>query len=156
MDKPITNFGFTMIELLVTISIIGILVAISIVGLQGARESARDTRRKSDLEEIRSALELYKADCGHYPTDSEVDLILGSRLVGDVDNPSPSCSDENIYDPSLPSDPAPPRQYLYIRAASTIEYELCASLEQGSGSITCGGSNDCGGGSTCNYRVTSP
>ena len=89
--------GFTLIELLVVISIIGILMAISLFGLQGARESSRDARRKSDLEMIRSGLEIYKSDCDIYPA------TLGTSLVG---SGSPtSCSIANTYISSVPLDP---------------------------------------------------
>ena len=73
--------GFTLIELLVVISIIGILIAVSIFGLSGARESARDARRKSDLELIRSGLELYRADCNAYPTTAVLTYTLPASLV---------------------------------------------------------------------------
>ena len=78
--------AFTLIELLVVISIIGILIAISIFGLSGARESARDARRKSDLELIRSGLELYKADCNTYPGS----ITFGNSLIGTI-NCGSSC-----------------------------------------------------------------
>ena len=54
--------GFTLVELLVVIAIIVILISVSLVGLTGSRETARDAKRKADLEAIRSALELYKSD----------------------------------------------------------------------------------------------
>ncbi|OGE07316.1 hypothetical protein A2615_00525, partial [Candidatus Curtissbacteria bacterium RIFOXYD1_FULL_41_36] len=50
--------GFTLIELLVVITIIGILAAIAIVSYGGTQERARDSRRKSDLDAIKKALEL--------------------------------------------------------------------------------------------------
>ena len=62
------NKGFTLIELLVVISILGVLLALSVFGMQGARQSSRDGRRKADLEQIRSGLEMYRADCNAYPT----------------------------------------------------------------------------------------
>lgn len=138
--------GFTLIELLVVISIIGILIGISLFGLQGARESSRDARRKSDLEQIRSGLEIYKSDCDIYPAS------LGSSLVG---SGSPtSCAVANTYISAVPLDPLDPnRSYLYSRVTNTT-YEICASLEQGGSAVTCGGSSNCG--ETCNYKVTNP
>jgi len=59
--------GFTLIELLVVISIIGLLSSIVITQLNGARIKSRDTARKAQMAEIRSALELYYNDNGHYP-----------------------------------------------------------------------------------------
>ena len=87
-----TQNGFTLIELLVVISIIGILVGVSIFGLSGARESARDARRKSDLELIKSGLELYRADCNRYPASLPA---AGSNLVGST--PPTACMATNIY-----------------------------------------------------------
>lgn len=143
-DKYSTS-GFTLIELLVVISIIAILISLSIFGLQGARESSRDARRKADLELIRSGLELYKSDCNTYP-DNLNDPVQGTGSP-------PACATTNTYIQDVPTDPASPsRVYLYSTAGTT--YELCASLEQGEGTVTCGGSADCG--ETCNYKVTNP
>jgi len=146
MKKVKKNFGFTLVELLVAISIVGILSGISIFGLTGARESARDGRRKSDLETVRSALELYKADCASYRNGSgNVVSVLGSTFGGG------SCN-SNTYLENVPNDLLGARYYRYW--SNGIRYELCAALEGGTGSVSCGGSSDCG--VTCNYRVTSP
>ena len=59
--------GYTLIELLVVLAIIGILVTIGLSELRGARESARDAMRISDLSQIRLALALFFDDNGHYP-----------------------------------------------------------------------------------------
>jgi prepilin-type N-terminal cleavage/methylation domain-containing protein len=138
--------GFTLVELLVVIGIVGVLMAISLFGLQGARESSRDARRKSDLELIRSGLEIYRSDCNIYPPS------LGSSLVG---TGSPvSCAAANTYISAVPSDPlSPNRSYLYSRLSSTT-YEICTALEQGGSAVTCGGSDNCG--ETCNYKVINP
>jgi len=54
--------GFTLIELLVVMVIIGLLAGLILPNFMSARERARDVRRKSDLEQIQKALELYKMD----------------------------------------------------------------------------------------------
>ncbi|MCX6704343.1 MAG: type II secretion system protein [Candidatus Woesebacteria bacterium] len=143
--------GFTLIELLVVISIIGILLGLSVFGLQGARQSARDARRKADLESIRSGLEIYKADCNNnnYPVNTPAGT-LSSPLVGTV----VACGNTNTYIASVPVDPIAGQGYVYYSADGTT-YELCASLEQGTGTVTCGASGACGTG-TCNYKVINP
>lgn len=152
--------GFTLIELLVVIMIIGVLVGISLFALTGARESARDGRRKADLEAIRSALELYKADCNAYVSASgNVGSALdtdasGTRLVGS--GASSSCPTTNVYLEKIPNDILSGRNYYYSSAGTT--YEVCARLESPPTSPdTCGGgANNCGTSNTCNYRVTNP
>ena len=143
----IVRRGFTLIELLVVISIIGILMAISLFGMQGAHESSRDARRKSNLELIRSGLEIYKSDCNIYP-DS-----LGSSLMG---SGSPtSCAAANTYISAVPKDPlTPSKLYPYSRPTTTT-YILCASLENPpSPAMDVTGCGSCG--TTCNYKVTNP
>src|SRR3990167_5669693 len=98
--------GFTLIELLVVISIVGILIGLSIFSLQGARETSRDAKRKADLEQVRSGVEIYKSDCNKYPTS------LSSPLVGD--GSVTSCAVTNIYINQVPTDPiSPTSDYSY-------------------------------------------
>lgn len=59
--------GFTLVELLVVIAIIAVLSAAGLVSYTSATKRARDGKRKSDLEELRSALVLYRTDVGYYP-----------------------------------------------------------------------------------------
>jgi prepilin-type N-terminal cleavage/methylation domain-containing protein len=150
MKQKFTHDGFTLIELLVVISIIGILIGLSIFGLQGAREASRDAKRKADLEEIRSGLELYKSDCNVYPLTGNVPS--GSPLVGPTGSITGCLG--NTYINLIPSDPVTGRTYIYY-SADGLTYQLCASLEQGTGSVTCGATSTCGTG-TCNYKVTNP
>lgn len=59
--------GFTLVELVVVIAIIAILTSVGLVSYTDFNRRARDARRKADLEVIRQALELYRADNGVYP-----------------------------------------------------------------------------------------
>lgn len=140
------NNAFTLIELLVVISIMGILLSLSIFGMQSAREASRDGRRKSDLEQIRSGLEMYKSDCGSYPTGS---LAAGSTLNGN--NSLSSCQTSNVYISVVPSDPIPTER-IYPYTSDGITYTLCAALEQTTSSVA--GCGSCG--ATCSYKVTNP
>jgi len=138
--------GFTLIELLVSISIIAILISLSVFGLQGARESGRDTQRKSDIEVIRSGIEIYKSDCDLYPLSLPA---AGSPLVGD--GSTTTCLATNDYIANIPDDPLSPARSFYYDSPDGETYELCAALE-GGGSDICGGS--CG--EVCNYQTTNP
>lgn len=59
--------GFTLIELLVVITIIGMLASILMSSLGESRKKARDTRRKVDLIQVRTALFLYQDSYGVFP-----------------------------------------------------------------------------------------
>jgi prepilin-type N-terminal cleavage/methylation domain-containing protein len=60
--------GFTLVELLVVISIIGVLATLVLLQLGTARSKARDAKRISDVNQIRSAVEQYFEDNGgEYP-----------------------------------------------------------------------------------------
>lgn len=70
-----TAKGFTLVELLVVISIIGLLSSIVLSSLSVARSKARDTQRISDIHNLQTALELYRASNGAYPTQASVSVI---------------------------------------------------------------------------------
>lgn len=59
--------GFTLIELLVVIAIIVFIASLIIVQFEKARVNARDAKRKTDIEGMRKALDLYSSDNSIYP-----------------------------------------------------------------------------------------
>src|SRR4029453_10359653 len=63
--------GFTLIEILVVVFIIGLLATIVSVNVIGQTDTARITKAKADLKEIEQGLHLYKLDSGIYPTTEQ-------------------------------------------------------------------------------------
>lgn len=67
------NTGFTMVELIVIIALITILMVIVLGGLNRSRMKARDNVRVAGIQEIRLALEEYRARCGVFPESLDAD-----------------------------------------------------------------------------------
>ncbi|OGG26969.1 hypothetical protein A2960_02370 [Candidatus Gottesmanbacteria bacterium RIFCSPLOWO2_01_FULL_39_12b] len=133
--------GFTLIEILVSATIIGLLSTIGFTGFQAITRSGRDALRKSDLEQIRSALEIYKSENGFYPT------------------PQNTCAPA-VPTPYINTYPVDPKsadyRYCYNQTGN-LTYTLCAHLENGGSTDSadlCGGANICTG--NCNYKVSNP
>ncbi|MBI3305950.1 type II secretion system protein [Candidatus Nomurabacteria bacterium] len=59
--------GFTLIELLVVVAIIGLLASVVLTSLSSARAKGRDARRLEDINQIRTALEIYAVTYSSYP-----------------------------------------------------------------------------------------
>jgi len=69
MHAPLrTQKGFTIVELLIVIVVIGILAAIVIVAFNGVQQRARDAERTSEIKTIQKKLEVFKAENGYYPS----------------------------------------------------------------------------------------
>ena len=64
--------GFTIVELLIVIVIIGILAALVITQILGATQQARDTDRKNSINSINTQLEAYRAQKGAYPAVGDI------------------------------------------------------------------------------------
>jgi prepilin-type N-terminal cleavage/methylation domain-containing protein len=67
-----TNRGFTIVELLIVIVVIGILAALVVVTYNGIQQKARDTERKTDVNAIHGQVEAYQAQNGKYPTMANI------------------------------------------------------------------------------------
>ena len=102
--------AFTLIELLVVIAIIALLSSVVLASLNTARAKARDAERRSDLEQLSTALELKYSDTGSYPASA-----------GWLNNPNHGGLDSALtptYIPSIPDDPTTSStavDYLYWR-----------------------------------------
>ena len=103
MKRAISKRGFTLIEVLVVISIIAILSAILFASFGSAREDARNKALRSELKEVQLALELYRSQNGEYPPTA--DQSIGNPCTssgGGVDSANTQGCGSNaiIGDPS--------------------------------------------------------
>lgn len=101
----IKQLGFTIVELLVTIVVIGILTSLVTVAYNGAQDRARDTIRQNDIDAITKALEEYYQDHGEYPRGG------GSTSINSLWSTTADSSWQNLktaladYISVLPEDP---------------------------------------------------
>ncbi len=71
------HFGFTIIELLIVIVVIGILSSFAVVGIGDSRARGRDVERTSDIDNLHSKLEEYHSDNGGYPNTFNATTFSG-------------------------------------------------------------------------------
>ncbi len=132
--------AFTLIELLVVISIIGLLSTFATIALSSARKKARDTKRKNDLEQIRTAMELYFDDHNEYPREA-------GGANGKIGEGAGLDTQIAPYMPNVPHDPLGPgnaNYYYYYDAlqwcdGTTIAVVFARRVEsiQGNGPTYC-------------------
>ena len=116
--------GFTLVELMVVISIISVLSVFGVINFRTWTMQSRDARRRADLEEIGSALELYKADLGEYPEAGDINQLVNRNYI-----------------PALPTDPTTRLPYTY-RAICNAVLNICSR------------NVDCTGRDCCAYQLS--
>ena len=105
--------GFTLIEVLIVVSIIGLLTSATLIGLGSFRASGRDARRISDLRQVQNGLELYYAKFSSYPAALS-DIVTAGIGIS-----------------SLPKDPGTSKDYEYSNSncPAGVSYALRSVLE---------------------------
>lgn len=78
------NEGFTIVELLIVIVIIGILVTLVIIGYNGIQSRARDADRASDISTLKKKLEVFYAINGYYPSAYDMTSSIFRRSQLDI------------------------------------------------------------------------
>ena len=135
--KQNRNQGFTLFELLVSISIIAVLTAVAVVSFGGLNKKTRDARRTADLEKIRMSLEAAKQIGTTYP--SSLDILVNNSLIDRV-----------------PTDPKTKVAYSYTRITNST-YRICANVEEvGSTSADVSGCTGLPSGYAGYYKVINP
>lgn len=77
--------GFTLIELMVVVVIIGILAGLIVPRIMGSDDKAREAKAKMQIESIETALKLYKLDNGAYPTTEQgLRALVETPTVGNL------------------------------------------------------------------------
>lgn len=102
--------GFTLIEIMVVIIILGILAAVVVPNIMSRPEEARITKAKQDIRALETALDLYKLDNFSYPTTEQG---LDALVTAPTTPPVPKRYREEAYLKKVPVDPwENPYQYL--------------------------------------------
>jgi len=125
--------GFTLIELMVVIVILGILAGLIIPRIMGRPEEARQMKARVQIESIETALRLYKLDNGSYPsTEQGLQALVEAPTAGEL----PRAWREGGYleKGKMPKDPWD-NEYVYLSPGVHGDYDLFSSglMRQGSG-----------------------
>lgn len=131
--------GFTLIEILIVVAIIGILASVVLVGLGPVQRRGRDARRISDLRQVQTGLELYYNKHGIYPSTSDWPT-LQSTLKGD-----------SLGISNVPDDPSSGKHYQY--ASDGASYVVAANLEDSTNPAFTGSPTGAVLGITCGQPV---
>jgi general secretion pathway protein G len=100
--------GFTLIELMVVLAIIGVLAALIVPNVMGRADDARVTAARTDVANLMQALKLYRLDNQRYPTAEQG---LSALVTKPSSGPAPS--NWKTYLEKLPNDPwGKPYQYM--------------------------------------------
>ena len=110
--------GFSLIEIMVVVVILGILASIVVPKIISRPDEARVVKAKHDVLSIQNAFDLYKLDNGVYPTTDQGIMAL---VVKPSSSPAPR--DWKPYLKSMPKDPWG-REYLYLNPGQHSEIDV--------------------------------
>lgn len=115
--------GFTILELLIVVAIIGILSAATLVLLSDTRARSRDAKRLSDMREIEKALNLYQTSNGNFPVSVSTTTLTGEDSV------STALENGGHISELLPDPQHPDLTYKYSTNANGTDFTLSFCIE---------------------------
>ena len=118
--KPALQRGFTLIEIMVVVIIIGVLVALIAPNMIGQTDKARVVAAGADIHSISSALQMYKLDNFSYPTTDQGLQALVTKPSG---APEPKNWNKEGYLPKKPMDPWG-NDYIYVSPGAHGPFDL--------------------------------
>jgi general secretion pathway protein G len=127
--RGLDHRGFTLIELMVVIIILGILVGYVGVRIMGKPEEARRTKARVQMETLETALKLYKLDNGIYPsTEQGLQALVEPPVVGVL----PKAWREGGYleKAKVPKDPWD-NDYVYLSPGIHGDFDLVSYARDG-------------------------
>ena len=128
---PKQQAGFTLLEIMVVVVIIGIMATVVAPQLLGRADEARVTKVRADITALEAALDLYRLDNYNYPTTNQG---LEALVIKPTTAPIPKTYKEGGYIKTLPKDPWG-RDYLYLQPGVKGKfydlYSLGADGEEG-------------------------
>lgn len=112
--------GFTLLELMVVIVILGLLAALVVPKLIGRTEEAKRTQTRLQIKNIEQALQLFKLDNGFYPaTEQGIEALVRAPEIGRV----PKNYRKGGYLDRVPKDPWG-NPYVYVSPGSQGDYDI--------------------------------
>ncbi|HRH24899.1 MAG TPA: prepilin-type N-terminal cleavage/methylation domain-containing protein [Candidatus Paceibacterota bacterium] len=151
MKKSLSK-GFTLLELLTVIAIIGLLASVVVVSINTSRTKARDSQRINDLRQIRIALELYYNENGYYPP-APCGYDCNGYFSSNTPEWSTLASYLSPYIATLPVDPKntgthpwTANEFTYTygnvgRYTYSAQYDLTTKFESSNNPVSCGRMN---------------
>jgi len=121
--RSLASEGFTLIEIMVVVVIIGILATIVSVNFMGRVEQAKITKAKAQIKNFEAALDLYRLDNGEYPsTEQGLQALIEKPTTGKI----PCCWREGGYLKNVSKIPKDPwnHDYVYLCPGTKGPYDI--------------------------------
>ena len=129
MKRNLDNRGFTLIELMVVIVILGILAGLIVPRIMSRPEEARQAKARMQIESLETALKLYKLDNGSYPsTEQGLQALVEAPTVGNL--PRKWREGGYLEKGKVPKDPWG-NDYVYLSPGTSGDYDIISYAADG-------------------------